>query len=142
MEHQHGDADASLAALGEIMMRGRPEFRGAIALHAPVPGWHTAMTLLALEVWDGFSELSYVEIPGPKPSGARPDRRLPDWVVTTDLDTVHRGWGGGGGTPGTDKLLAWHSTIAPSLPDELGCCMSTPRPRTRRHGRPSTCPRT
>lgn len=121
------DAEASMAALGEIMTRGRPEFRGAIALHAPLPGWPTATTVLALEVWDGFSELSYVEIPGPKPSEAqaparamtgRLDRRLPNWVVTTDLDTVHRGVAGGGGTPGTEKLLAWHATIAPSLPDQ------------------------
>jgi hypothetical protein len=27
--------------------------------------------------------------------------------------------GGGGGTPGTDKLLAFHATIAPSLPDRV-----------------------
>lgn len=129
MEYEHADADASMAALAEIMTRGRPGFRGAISLYAPLPGWPTAITLLALEVWDGFSELSYVEIPGPKPSGPQPPAaamssrlggRPPGrWVVTTDLDTVHRGVAGGGGTPGTDKLLAWHTTIAPSLPDPV-----------------------
>jgi hypothetical protein len=122
------DADASIAALDDIMRMSRPEFRGAIALRAPLPGWPTAITLLALEVWVAFSELRYVEIPGPEPSGAqaqaaamtsRLGRRLPKWVVTTDLDTVHRGVGGGGGTPGTDRLLAWHATIAPSLPDRV-----------------------
>jgi hypothetical protein len=103
-----------------------PQFHGTVALGAPLPGWPTAITLLALEVWDRFSELSYVEMPGPHPPpphpraaamssrlGAQPPRK---WVLTTDTDTVHHSGGGGGGTPGTDRLLAWEQTIAPTLP--------------------------
>jgi hypothetical protein len=91
-----------------------------------LPDWPTNVTLLALENWGRFSELTFVEVPGADSPGQdagsasgdlgdQPPRR---WLLTTELGTVHHGCGGGGGTPGTDRLHAWHSTIAPSLPDD------------------------
>ena len=118
------DVDAHIAALGDLQTMPPPLFHGTIALGTPLPGWPTATTLLALEVWDRFSQLRYVEIPGPTPPahpraaatsllGGQPPRK---WVLTTDTGTVHHGGGGSGGTPGTDQLLAWEQDIAPTLP--------------------------
>jgi hypothetical protein len=93
----------------------------------PLSGWPTDVTLLDLEVWDRLTELNIVEVPAPNPPpphpramqsplGAQPPRK---WVITTDVESVHHGGGGGGGTPGTDRLLAWHATIAPTVPDRV-----------------------
>lgn len=121
-------ADAHSAALGDLESMPPPRFHGAIALGVPLPDWPTAITLLALTVWDRFSELAYVEIPGSVPLPAHPraaatsfglgDQPPRTWLITTDIDTIHYSGGGGGGTPGTDRLLAWERDIAPTLPPD------------------------
>jgi hypothetical protein len=143
------DVDASMAAYDEIMTRGRPEFRGAIPLCAPLPGWPTAITLLALEVWEGFSELSYVEIPGPKPSGPQPPgpvvrtrlggRPPGQWVVVTDVDTVHRRVGEAVGPLAPTSCSPGTRSSRPHCQLEFGFCMCPPRPRARPQRRRSTC---
>lgn len=120
------DLDTHVAALGDLHTAPPPRFRGVIALGMPLPGWPTDITLLALDVWDRFAELHLVEVPGTDPPAPHPrgrasllgDQPPHKWVLTTDIGTVHHDGGGGGGTPGTDRLLAWHVTIAPSLPED------------------------
>jgi hypothetical protein len=115
-------------ALGDLGTLA-PRFGGVIALGAALPGWPTAITLLDLEIWGRFGELNIVEVPGPNPPAAHPralhcsalgDQPPQAWTISTDVGTIHHGGGGGGGTPGTDRLLAWHTTIAPAPPERAG----------------------
>jgi hypothetical protein len=117
--------EAHHSALGDPAT-ARPGFRGVAALGTTLPEWPTGVTLLALEDWGRFSELTFVEVAGPgsPPAPARtsllgdlPPQR---WTLTAAQATTHHGCGGGGGTPGTDRMHLWHSTIAPSLPHDPG----------------------
>lgn len=122
------DLDSHIAALGDLETAPQPRFRGVIALGEPLPGWPTAITMTSLDLWDRFSQLNLVEIPGPNPPprhrramshGPLGDQPPHKWTITTDLEGCrHHASPGSGGTPGTDKLLAWESTVAPTLPDD------------------------
>ncbi|HET6918725.1 MAG TPA: hypothetical protein VFI46_04580, partial [Jiangellaceae bacterium] len=96
------DIDTHVAALGDFETLA-PQFGGVIALGAPLPGWPTDITLLALEIWGRFSELSIVEVPGTQPAPPHPralrssplgDQPPSKWTISTDIDTIHHGAGG------------------------------------------------
>ncbi|HEY8544066.1 MAG TPA: hypothetical protein VIL36_03430 [Acidimicrobiales bacterium] len=118
------DLGAYLEAVGRPASASPPSFRGAVRLEVPLPGWPTDVTLVGLTVWDRCSELDLLDVPGPHPPpphsrgignvfGSQPPHK---WTITSDTGTVHHGGPWGGGTRGADGLLAWHVTIAPSLP--------------------------
>jgi hypothetical protein len=122
------DLDAYAEALGDLETL-TPQFDGVIALDAALPGWPTAVTLLDLEIWGRLGELNLVEVPGPNAPPAHPRALHPSplgdqppqaWTISTDVGTIHHAGGAGGGTPGTDRLLAWHTTIAPAPPRQAG----------------------
>jgi hypothetical protein len=119
------DREAYQAALGNACVSGpAPRFEGVVAVGVSLPRWPTDIALLALHLWDRFASCSPSRCPdstnhatpAPFPVPISAHDRFTKWVVTTDVGSTHHGGLGGGGTHGTDKLLAWHSTIAPPLP--------------------------